>query len=163
MEFTHAVYEQYRRMVCAIAWRYTNDPQLHEDLAQQGMIGLHKACRSFRPTMAGFSTYVYTKVHGEIRQYLHYKCATVHIPISRKQRCLTQEIDFEHADERDVRLTIDLKSAINSLSEEDRELITMVFIQGMTRIEVARKLQINYETMKVRIRAAVNQLRKYLA
>ena len=84
MKFTDKVVEQYQDMIYSIAWAYTDDPVLHKDLAQEGFIGLRKACEQYNPDRAKFSTYAYRKAQAQMQQYLNYKNATVHIPIKRK-------------------------------------------------------------------------------
>lgn len=58
--------------------------------------------------------------------------------------------------------TIGVKEKISLLKEEYRILIDYVYFLGYTQEETAEKLSIPLGTVKTRIRAAINQLRKIL-
>lgn len=162
MEFTDAIHDQYKNMVYSVAWNYTNDPILWNDLTQEGMIGLNKACLQYDLNCGvKFSTYAWQKIQGQIIQYLQYNVDVVHIPKSHKLRCYTEELqEISYFSSPDI--TIDVENAINSLGKRMAEIIRMVLVDGMTRKEVAKKTGINYETLKPMVREAVAKLRSKL-
>ena len=95
MIFDDSVVRKYEKMVAGIAWTFTNDPNLHLDLMQEGYIGLMKACEQYRAGKSSFTTYAHIKIRRQIQYYCEYKVDLVHIPIAHKKRlqCITLEIE----------------------------------------------------------------------
>ena len=93
MEFNDATVRQYERMIANIAWTYTNNPTLHQDLMQEGFIGLRMACEQYTAGKASFTTYAHSRARSKMQQYLRYKNSVVHIPFAHGKKCKTVEIE----------------------------------------------------------------------
>ena len=95
MEFNDATVRQYERMIANIAWTYTNNPTLHQDLMQEGFIGLRMASEQYTAGKASFTTYAHIKVRRQIQYYMQYRNDLVHIPMAHKDTkcCIPLQID----------------------------------------------------------------------
>jgi len=161
LDFNEEVVLKYKLMVCRIGWQHTSDPTLHEDLVQEGMLGLKKACETFDPTLGVvFSTHAYNKVRGEIMRYINYKVKTVHVPVAKGETSSTTELTDEsthHCPD----FWIDLGDAISSIRDRElRNMAGMVLIMGMNRREISESTGIHYERVKKLCRRAIGLVRE---
>jgi RNA polymerase sigma factor (sigma-70 family) len=57
---------------------------------------------------------------------------------------------------------IGLKEVLNHLSEDQRQIIDLMYFEGFTQTEIAEEYNIPLGTVKTRARSAIKQLSKYL-
>ncbi|MBM7705029.1 RNA polymerase sigma factor SigB [Metabacillus iocasae] len=71
----------YKNLVESIARRYSKGRDLHEDIAQVGMLGLLGAIRRYDPSFGRtFESFAVPTIIGEIKRFLRDKTWSVHVP-----------------------------------------------------------------------------------
>ena len=69
------------------------------------------------------------------------------------------KINKEYSVDFDAEL-LDMRGLVERLRPEQKELLDLIYFNGYTQAEAAQKLKIPLGTVKTRVRAAVNELRK---
>lgn len=107
-----------RRLVYSIAHKYratANRIFELEDLVQVGYIGLMKAADRFEKNgEAKFTTFAYSAIEGEIRNYLRDKSRVVRIP-AKLQQLIIKITHYENETTSDVELANTYNCSINSV------------------------------------------------
>ncbi|OUP82096.1 hypothetical protein B5F07_15080 [Lachnoclostridium sp. An169] len=73
-----------------------------------------------------------------------------------------EELTDPHSLEEQVITEIDLQAALNTLSPEDLDLIRMKYYGGMSIQEIAKSMNLPYETVKKRHQRSLVKLRRFL-
>lgn len=142
------VYRQYGRLVYAVAHRVVRDHGLAEEATQQTFVqawrsaSAFEAGREFGPWLATIARRAAIDIHR------------------REQRRPTDALDFVPTDDAavvtlppDIGRIYDVwqvREAIDALAPDDRELVRLQHIQGMTHTEIAERLGIPVGTVKSR-------------
>ena len=129
-----------------------------EDVTQEVFIAALNSLPSFRG-QARFSTWLRTLTNNKVAEYYRKR--------SRKKE--TMQVDLVHAERRgdhskasNFEDRIALRSALNKLPEQYREVILLRFAEGMQFNEIAELLEQNPEATKSLFRRAMSALRKKL-
>lgn len=59
-----------------------------------------------------------------------------------------------------IHFSLDLEHSLNSLTPKHRRLIRMYFLEGYTYDELSRLYEVSYQTMWLRVQAALGSLQK---
>lgn len=127
-----------------------------EDLAQQTFLKLYRARATYRPS-AKFTTYLYLlarqvlidSVRASERHSALHERAGQEMPVSEEPPATRGE-------------TGDAETALASLSPELREAVVLVVMQGFPYADAAEILGVPVGTVKSRIHAALEKMRKVL-
>jgi RNA polymerase sigma-70 factor (ECF subfamily) len=143
-----ALYRRYRDWVHRLAWRFTGNEQDALDVLQETFIYLLKKLPGFRLT-ASMITFLYPVVK--------------HLSLNlRRRRCVSTDEEILTAiPDPAVQPTPrgELAAALAALSEEQREVVLMRFIDDMTLDEIAEALNVPTGTVKSRLHRALETLR----
>lgn len=150
--------ERYQRDVYRLCYRYVNNHQDANDMAQEAFLKAYRALSKFRGDSA-FSTWLYRIA---VNTCLNFRSA----------RRLPQEELSEHladgatgvaerlqADERSARV----RDAVARLPEKQRATLILKIYHDLTHEEVARVLGASVGTVKANLFHALGNLRKLLA
>ena len=165
--------ERYGSRIYNFIVRQTGDRQLAEDLVQDVFLRLVHSAGSFRK-QAKFSTWLYTIArnlcidHG--RKARHRRIMQLDEPLRKGDERGASLLD-RAADKgpgpdrkaRDLRFRAALTTALDSLPEEQREVYVMRELQGLKFREIADVVGVPENTIKSRMRYALQQLREHLA
>ncbi len=132
-----------------------------DDVLQEVMLGVWNNARSFDPQKAKVSTWIFTIARNK------------HIDLLRHEgRRPTEPAEFD-LHEADNALSDDgvlqeqsqeaVKIAIANLPEDQKDLIFLSFIKGLSHSEIAGQLTLPVGTVKSRIRRAFCKLREELS
>jgi len=83
--------------------------------------------------------------------------------ITIKEEYLLLKYDFKTKTEENTEKSLIIKNALDNLPTEQKKVIEIVYYDGFTQIEAAKKLKIPIGTIKTRIRLAVLKLRADLS
>jgi len=76
---------------------------------------------------------------------------------------LIPDINFNIEDYVERKIIYDkVKSVMESLPSDQREIIELIYINGFTQSQVAQTLNISVNTVKSKIRLAMKKLRKWV-
>ena len=156
-----ALAEAYRRhagAVFALARRLLADRTLAEEVVQEVFLRLWRQPEKFDPERGSLRSYLLAQCHGRAVDLLRSE-------ISRRNReqreaAATAEsgYDLEHA-VVDLAIAEEVRTAMNSLSDGEREAIELAYFRGHTYREVATLLDEPEGTVKSRIRSGLRRLR----
>ena len=148
-EAFEALYRRYRDWVHRLAWRFTGNQQDALDVLQETFLYLLQKLPDFRLT-ASMTTFLYPVVK--------------HLSLNLRRR-------RHPGTDEEILLAIpdptapptpraELAAALSALSEEQREVILMRFVDDMTLDEIAAALSVPTGTIKSRLHRALEILRR---
>lgn len=153
--------DRYQNYVFTLALRFTKNREDAEEVSQDIFIKAYKALADFRGA-SKFSTWLYTIVNTTCLTFLRKKRLEVH--------SLDNERVFEVADNQDSGMRANLveqksriamvNQAINLLSPDDAEIITLFYKSEQSLEEIARILGIEINAAKVRLYRARTRLKE---
>jgi RNA polymerase sigma-70 factor (ECF subfamily) len=143
--------------VKAMMLRHGADVETAEEIAQETMIAVWRKAHLFVGSKGSISTWIYTIARN------------LRIDRIRRQHVWqAYDDDFndlpsgeEPAEERIARAQEEacIAAALDTLPSEQREVITLAFIDGLSHSQIAHKLALPLGTVKSRVRLAYQKLR----
>jgi RNA polymerase sigma-70 factor, ECF subfamily len=131
-----------------------------EDLAQDVMVSVWRRASSFDPAKAKASTWIFVIARNawidrlrRERVELAYRASTV----------VAEESEDEAPDEAAARAQSEehIRTALDTLSEEQRQVVRLSFFEDRPHSEIAEKLSLPLGTVKSRLRLALIKLRAH--
>ncbi len=144
---------RYQSRIVTLLYRYTRDQGIAEDLGQETFLRLYRALGR-------------VDLGQPLKPYL-FRIA-VNAARDWARRAASKEIaigdDEDWAEDRsdNIEERLSLEGAVMQLSLIYREAITLHYSMGMSYGEIARALAISEETVRTRLRRALDQLRKLI-
>ena len=162
--------ERHKRKVLNVAYRYTGDAVMAEDLAQEAFIRVYQACRRYKPT-AKFSTWLYRIVTNLCLSSLRKR--QVRKAFSLDTSLETEEGDFQtnrsgvQEDAPGERLDREemadvVRRAVENLPENQRIAVILNRYTGLGYQEVAKSMKLSPMAVKSLLNRARNNLREKL-
>lgn len=152
---------RYQNYVFTLTMRFTKNREDAEEVSQDIFIKAYRSLADFRGA-SKFSTWLYTIVNTSCITFLRKKKLEVH--------SLDNEKVFEAADNQDSGMRANLveqksrvamvTNAINLLSADDAEVITLFYKAEQTLEEIAAILHVEPNTAKVRLHRARTRLKE---
>jgi len=152
---------RYQNFVFTLALRYTPVREDAEEIAQDVFVKAYKALKDFRGE-SKFSTWLYSIVNSTSITFLRKKKLDI--------SSLDNEYVFEQADSKDSGMKanqVEVKSkvemvtkAIQLLSPDDAKLITLFYKAEQSIEEIARILDMESNTVKVKLHRARTRLKE---
>ncbi len=159
-----ALLKLYEKRVYNIAYRYMNNEADAYDMAQEALIKVYRGIRSFKGQSA-FSSWVYRLTVNTCLDGLRKRRK---VPLSL-DHVLENGASFEAgAGDSPEQCALSLESAediqraINSLSDDHRQVVVLRDINGLTYEEIAYSLDISVGTVKSRLNRGRQRLRELL-
>ena len=150
----------YRPLVFWIAGKiHITDPELKQDIIQEGMLALIRAVDKFEPEREfKFSTYAYHKIHGQIINMLERseKKAPLPVPDEWLQNDEYEE-DYSSGDE-----WLDVSQSISKLEGREAEIVTALFFEGKKPKDVANEKKLDVSHVYRLRRTAIAKIRGWL-
>ncbi len=158
-----AIYDRYIRLVYAVALRITGDRETAEEVVQDVFQNVWQAASSFQPGAGSFSAWLL----GIARH------RAIDATSSKRERGRAREQPLdevrssgdESSLDREVgqRLLRDtVQTALGSLPPNQRQTIELAYYGGLTRAEIAERLNEPLGTIKTRMRLGLSKLRDLL-
>lgn len=156
------LYDRYRTMAYSIALRITTDASLAEDVVQDAFLGVWRNASRYVEGRGSVKTWVLSIVHHRA------------VDAVRRRRPTTELPDREDAPPPaltlpdiwdDVAAGLDreqIASAMNELSDVQREAIELAYWGGLTQQEIAERTGAPLGTVKSRVRLGLLTLRRAL-
>ncbi len=146
------LYWRYRDWVVALAFRFTGDPEIALDVLQETFLYFVKKFPGFTLT-AQLKTFLYPAVRN------------LSIAARRqKDRFRSQEESNAELDQMPAQSVADqssdmVRTVLSALPEEQREVLLLRFVEGLSLNEVGAALEIPLGTVKSRLHNALQKLR----
>jgi RNA polymerase sigma-70 factor (ECF subfamily) len=155
--------ERYQNMVFSVAFRFANNREDAEELAQSAFVKAYQNLANYRGD-AKFSTWLYTVVNSICLTFL------------RKRKLETHSLDnekvFERADNLDSGMRanqVETKSkvqmvqqAIGMLAPDDAQVLTLFYQGEQSLEEIGKIMDIDPNTAKVKLHRARQRLKTTL-
>lgn len=153
--------------------RQVRDRELARDLVQETFLRVVKNAASFR-AQSKFTTWLYTIARNQcidaLRKARHRRHVPLDKPLSKENEAGATLLDMVADDRpgqasqtRDRRFVAALEGALGELPDEQREVFLMREIEGLKFREIAEVIGIPENTVKSRMRYALEALRGHLA
>jgi RNA polymerase sigma-70 factor, ECF subfamily len=159
-----ALAEVYRRHGAAVhnlACRIIKSKELADEVTQEVFIDLWKRPEQFDATRGSLRTLLVTKAHGRAVDVVRSEEARTRRERRDAQKTVDSGYDVEHY-AWDLAMAQQVHDAVGHLSSEERLAIQMAYFDGLTYREVAERLGEPEGTIKSRIRAGLQRLRRVL-
>jgi RNA polymerase sigma-70 factor, ECF subfamily len=157
------LYDRYGRLVYAVGLRITGDRETAEEVVQDVFQNVWQAAVSYQPGVGAFSSWLL----GITRH------RSIDVTRSKRERARAREqtfgeirplgiesnVDLE-VDQRMLRETV--RTALDVLPANQRQAIELAYYGGLTRTEIAERLNEPLGTVKTRLRLGLLKLRDLL-
>ena len=153
-------FESYGGAVKAMAQRVLRDETLAEDVVQDVFVSFWKSPEKYDPERGSLRTFLVTLAHRRAVDTVRSEEARTR----REERIPERDVAPDIEDEVWTRsLSETVRTALATLSEPEREAITLAYFGGLSYVEVAKRLGAPEGTVKSRIRAGMRKLSTELA
>jgi RNA polymerase sigma-70 factor (ECF subfamily) len=159
-----ALGEAYRRHASAsrsLALRLVGDRALADDVVQEVFVRLWTQAGRFDSSRGTLRSYVLAQTHGRSLDLVRSETARRRRE-EREARMGTATVDVEREAIANT-VADDVRRALASLPEEEREPVELAYLGGLPYREVAARLGLPEGTAKSRIRSGLSRLRRALA
>ncbi len=161
-----ALYDRYGKAVFGFVYHLLGDVGQTEEVVQEVFLRVWLRASSYRPERGRFQTWIMSMAHhravDELRKRRRLRDileteARLTLMDSRAQEDTAAEW-AEHREESEV-----VRKALESLPEEQRQVIQMSYYEGYSQSEIAELLQHPLGTVKTRMRLGMQKLKTALA
>jgi RNA polymerase sigma-70 factor (ECF subfamily) len=157
------LYDRYRRLAMAVAYRILEDASAAEDCLQDAFLQVWRNHASFHPERGSVKSWLLTIVRNAAIDRHRGKegRARQDRPIDEVEYLLG-ETDDPHAQAVESLQAEQIQTAIRNLPDEQREAITLAFFNGLTHQEIAERMGVPLGTVKGRMRLGLKKMRQQL-
>jgi RNA polymerase sigma factor (sigma-70 family) len=159
------LYRRYGPPAYGLAYRLTGQQILAQDVVHDAFMALWRAPEAYDPARGAFRTFFLSLVH-------HRAVDT----IRREERLRKRQeraSNLEPTHDEDVAddvvdaaflgdRRLEVRTALQTLPPEQRQVLELAYFRGMTQVEIAAKVGIPIGTVKTRTLAAMKKLRRAL-
>lgn len=146
--------------------RFQQYRRYEDDLIQEGMIGLWKACQSFDESRGvAFSAYAFVCIRNEMGSYLRKELyrSSKNVSIDDVidgEKGPTTYADILKATPKDIATQELFEEAMDIIKGTDCAEIVQMKLQGMSQVEIARKLGVTEVSISERLRGLYRFVRE---
>lgn len=156
------LYERYKTMAYSIAYRITNDATLAEDVVQDAFLGAWRNAERYVAGRGSVKTWLLSIVHHRAIDAIRRRKPTTELPdIETVPPPQFQAPDVWAEVSADLDAD-DVRRAIATLSDVQREAIELAYFGGLTQQEVADRTNTPLGTVKSRMRLGLLAMRRVL-
>ena len=151
----------YRPLVFWIAGKiHISDPELKQDIVQEGMLALIRAVDKFEPDREfKFSTYAYHKIHGQIINMLERSEKKAPVPVPDEWLQIADDYGEPDSSNDDW---LDVAQSISKLEGREAEVVSALFFEGKKPKDVAAEKKLDVSHVYRLRRTAIAKIRGWL-
>jgi RNA polymerase sigma-70 factor (ECF subfamily) len=159
----HTLFEQAHRIVFTLIVRITNNRETAEEMTLDVFYDVWRRASSYDPANGSVVGWIMNQARCRAIDRLRFEHRKKRLSSHVDGPVMTSEaIDPQRAFELEEQGRL-LRSALDVLTPEERQVIETAFFSELTHVEVAAKLKEPVGTVKTRIRSGLTKLRKALA
>lgn len=157
------LYDRHAGLVYGIALKALKNAQAAEDLTQDIFLSLTKS-NAYNPKRGALRTYLAVLARSRSIDRLRAKGARAKATEKLKRSRPTPQTrnqPLEQASQQETHTAV--QTALSQLSEEERQILQMMYFEGRTQAAIAQQMNIPLGTVKTRSRRGLIKLRKILS
>lgn len=154
-----ALYDRYSNRVYTLLLHMLHDPMAAEEVLQETFLRLWSRAEQFDPGRGSFVVWLLTIARRTALERLRFESHRPVLADSDEPSTLLENIPEPETTSEEARWR-SLHLAVQSLPEEQRQVIELAYYQGMSQSEIAEMLDLPLGTVKTRIRAGMFRLRE---
>ena len=136
------------------------DPETAEEVAQEAMISVWRKCEMYDPNKASASTWIFTIARNLRIDRFRKEKRPEFDPNDPSLVPAAEPMADDQLEANDRRAVV--KGAVKELPEEQREVVALSFVAGLSHQEIADQLNLPLGTVKSRLRLSFEKLRTSL-
>ena len=155
-----ALYDAVSARVFGLVRRVLRDPAQAEEVSQEAFVEVWRTASRYDPAKGSATSWIFTIAHRRAVDRVRSEQASA----DRVRRVATEEVPYDEVvEEATARLEQQqVRRCMQTLTELQREAITLAYYQGYTYREVAELLEAALPTIKTRMRDGLIRLRDCL-
>jgi len=155
------LYDRYEAKIYSYIFRRTGTPSLAEDLTAQVFLKMLEAIRNRKAWHSSFSGWLYRTAHNLVIDY--YRQRDHQVQVSLDDAPMLPASDQNPVLATEMKLDAErLRAAIDRLTEEQSEVVSLRFLEGYSISEVAEMMNKTEGSIKALQYRAVATLRQFL-
>jgi RNA polymerase sigma-70 factor (ECF subfamily) len=154
-----ALYDRYASRVHALTLRVLSDPMLAEEATQDTFLKVWSRARQYKPNRGEFITWLLTIARRTALDRLRLEARRPILSTARDPDETWNSIPNGNSLSEEARWR-SMYFAVQSLPEEQRQVIKLAYYKGLSQSEIAEVLDWPLGTVKTRVRAAMQSLRE---
>jgi len=153
-----ALYDEVAAMVYGIALRVVRDPSRAEDVAQEALVDVWRKAQEFDSTLGSAKAWIATIVHRRAVDVVRSEQAARDraFKVGVRERQAPHDAVAEEVEDREEGARV--RSALDRLTDLQRQVIELAYYEGHTYKQVAADLGAPIGTIKTRIRDGLKRL-----
>jgi RNA polymerase sigma-70 factor (ECF subfamily) len=156
------LYDRYKTMAYSIAYRITNDATLAEDVVQDAFLGAWRNAARYVAGRGSVKTWLLSIVHHRAIDAVRRRRPTTELPEVETAMPAALTLPDVWAE---VSASLDaetVRSALETLSDVQREALELAYFGGLTQGEIAERTGAPLGTVKSRMRLGLLSMRRTL-
>lgn len=159
IEALKVLYDRYERVLFSQAMKILNNPQEAEEVVQDVFLKLWNKSALFDPGKPYASAWLLRICRNTAIDKLKRRRRNEYIEDKENMYYFTMDVN----DEIELnQIKEQIREALNMLPSEQKEVIELIYFEGLSQAETATKLNIPLGTVKSRTRLAMARLKKFL-
>jgi RNA polymerase sigma-70 factor, ECF subfamily len=156
------LYDRYKTMAYSIAYRITNDATLAEDVVQDAFLGAWRNAARYVEGRGSVKTWLLSIVHHRSIDAIRRRRPTTELPeveATLPAGLTLPDVWAEVSAGLDAAM---VRTALDALSEVQREALELAYFNGLTQGEIAERTGTPLGTVKSRMRLGLLAMRRSL-
>jgi RNA polymerase sigma-70 factor, ECF subfamily len=154
------LYETFGPRVKAYMMRKGADPATAEDLAQETLLTVWRKAALYAGDKGSMTTWVFTIARNLRIDRLRREVPWQELPEGRSAEASSEALPDELLEEKERSSRV--QSALDRLPSDQREVVVLAYIEGLSQSEIATRLELPLGTVKSRMRIAYQKVRTAL-
>jgi RNA polymerase sigma-70 factor (ECF subfamily) len=154
------LYEAYGPRVKAYMMRRGTDAATAEDLAQETLLVVWRRAALYAEAKGSAATWIFTIARNLRIDRLRREQPWQELPEERFEQAGSEPQPDEALDEKERQVRV--RAALNTLPPDQREVIALSYLDGLSHGEIAARLGVPLGTVKSRMRIAYQRIRAAL-
>ncbi len=156
------LYDRYKTMAFSIAYRITNDATVAEDVVQDAFLGAWRNAARYVEGRGSVKTWLLSIVHHRAIDAIRRRRPTTDLPdveTALPSALTLPDVWAEVSAGLDAEM---VRSALETLSDVQREALELAYFSGLTQGEIAERTGTPLGTVKSRMRLGLLAMRRSL-